>query len=144
MQNAINLMSKHLQLFSHCFPTTHKMANNLYEPYQSAYRAGHTTETAVLHVQSDILSEIDKGKYAFLVLLDLSAALDTVSHQILLKRMENKYGMTGDAAGWIQSFLIGRTQSVLASGNHSKPAVLKYGVRQGLVLGPVLPNTINN
>ena len=68
---------------------THKGANNLYEPYQSVYRAGHSTETAVLRVQSDILSEIDKGKCVFLVLLDLSAAFDTVSHHILLKQLEN-------------------------------------------------------
>ena len=57
------VVSKHLN--------THKVANNLYEPYQSAYRAGHSTETAVLRVQNDILSEIDKGKCVFLVLLDL-------------------------------------------------------------------------
>ena len=117
---------------------THKVANNLYEPYQSAYRAGHSTETAVLRVQSDILSEIDNGKCVFLVLLDLSAAFDTVSHHILLKRLANKYGVTGDVASWIRSYLTDRTQSVLVSGNYSEPAVLKYGVPQGSVLGPGL------
>ena len=78
--------------------TPHKVANNLYESYQSVHRTGHSTKTAVLPVQSDILSEIDKGKCVFLVLLDLCAAFDTVSHyNILLKQLENKHGMTGDA-----------------------------------------------
>ena len=64
----------------------HKDTHDLNEPFQSAYRSGHSTETAVTRVQNDILREIDSGKCVFLVLLDLSAAFDTVSHDILLER----------------------------------------------------------
>ena len=117
---------------------SHKSSNCLYEPYQSAYRAGHSTETAVLRVQNDILREIDSEKCVFLVLLDLSAAFDTVSHQILLKRLAVQYGVKGKAADWLRSYLTERTQSVLVSGTYSEPAVLKYGVPQGSVLGPGL------
>ena len=118
--------------------SAHKVASNLYEPFQSAYRVGHSTETAVLRVQNDILRAIDSCKYVFLVLIDLSAAFDTVSHHILLKRLANQYGVIGDAADWIQSYLSERTQSVLVSGNYSEPTILKYGVLQGSVLGPGL------
>ena len=98
----------------------------------------HSTGTAVLRIQNDILRAIDSGKCVFLVLLDLSAVFDTVSHHILLNRFANQYGVIGDAADWIQSYLPERTQSVLVSGNYSEPTILKYGVPQGSVLGPGL------
>jgi len=114
----------------------HKTAHDLYEPFQSAYRAGHSTETAVLRVQNDILRAIDDGNCVFLVLLDLSAAFDTVSHNIILKRLSSRYGVQGNAIKWIESYLTRRLQTVLVSGKYSEPAVLKYGVPQGSVLGP--------
>ena len=60
---------------------------------QSAYRAHHSTETAVLKVLGDILRAIDGGGLAALMLLDLSAAFDTVDHTILLRRLKVSYGM---------------------------------------------------
>ena len=55
---------------------------------QSAYRAHHSTETAVLKVLSDILTDVDNGDLAMLVLLDLSAAFDSVDQKILLRRLK--------------------------------------------------------
>jgi len=55
---------------------------------QSAYRAYHSTETAVLKVLSDILTAVDNGDLAMLALLDLSAAFDSVNQRILLRRLE--------------------------------------------------------
>jgi len=63
--------------------------------FQPAYRTGHSSETAVLKVLSDILLGIDAGDLSALVLLDSSAAFDTVDHHILLQRLEHSYGTTG-------------------------------------------------
>ena len=70
---------------------------NLGEPLQSAYRMAHSTETALLKVKNDIMTAIANRKGVFLVLLDLSAAFDTVDHNILLDRMEREIGITGTA-----------------------------------------------
>ena len=55
------------------------------------HRAGHSTETAVLEVLSAILLAIDVGDLSALVLLDLSAAFDTVDHDILIRRLKTSY-----------------------------------------------------
>ena len=75
----------------------HLRRNGLHEDFQSAYRSGHSTETALLCIHSDILNSLDKGEAAILVLLDLSAAFDTIYHQILLARLNNMYGISGTA-----------------------------------------------
>ena len=72
---------------------------------QSGFRPGHSTETAVLRVLSDILQAIDRGDSAALILLDLSAAFDTVDHEVLLKRLQMSFGIDNTAYKWFQSFL---------------------------------------
>ena len=69
-------------------------------------------------------------------MLDLSAAFDTLDHGILLGRFENVFGIFGAALKWITSYLTDRFQVVVIDSEHSKPALLKYGVSQGSVLGP--------
>ena len=64
----------------------HLCTHDLHEEFQSAYRAQQSTETALLHVKNDIMTEMDNGKAVFVVLLVLSAAFDTVDHQLLLDR----------------------------------------------------------
>ena len=71
----------------------HITTNNLMEPMQSAYIAGHITETALIKVKADILNTINNKGVVCLVLLDLLAALDTVDHQILLERLKNMFGL---------------------------------------------------
>ena len=66
--------------------STHMNQNNLAEPMQSAYRPGHSTETALLHAHNNILVAVDEQKAVALVLLDLSAAFDTINHNIMLSR----------------------------------------------------------
>ena len=79
---------------------------------QSAYRAFHSTETAVLKVLSDMLLAIDAGDLSALVLLDLSAAFDTVDHDILIRRLQTSYGLSGSVLLWVRSYLVPRYQSV--------------------------------
>ena len=85
----------------------------MFDPLQSAYRDKHSTETALIKVQNDILSAIDAGSSVILLMLDLSAAFDTIDHDILLPRLCNVYGITGDALDWFRSYLIGRIQRVV-------------------------------
>ena len=78
-------------------------ANNLYDPLQSAYRAQHATETAILKINNDILGGLDKGKCTVLASLDLSAAFDTVDYAIFLKRLQNLYGVEQTTLQWFGS-----------------------------------------
>ena len=66
----------------------HLSQHQLYEKHQSAYRKRHSTETALTRVQNDILRAMDDSKATVLVLLDLSAAFDTVDHNFLLERLK--------------------------------------------------------
>ena len=111
--------------------------NNLREPYQSAYRKCHSTETALLKVQSDILCALGQKKGVLLVLLDLSAAFDTVDHDLLMNTI-SQLGVGGVAYDWLRAYLTGRRQSISINGKVSEPKELDCGVPQGSVLGPIL------
>ena len=80
---------------------------------QSAYRSGHSTESCLLKVMSDILDAADSGEVSLVGLLDLSAAFDTVDHDILLRRLQSSFGIGGIILHWITSFLTDRTQAVV-------------------------------
>jgi Reverse transcriptase (RNA-dependent DNA polymerase) len=95
---------------------------------QSAYRAAHSTETALLKVTSDILSALP----------DLSAAFDTVDHNILLRRMRVSYGISGVAFKYFRSYLVGRKHHVQYGGRSSETTFVDYGVQHGSILGPIL------
>ena len=73
-----------------------------------------------------------------LVLLDLSPAFDTVSHQILLWRMESDFGVTGHLLSWFSSYLSEREHFIVINGVKSNELNLKHGVPQDSVLGPKL------
>jgi hypothetical protein len=115
----------------------HMTSNNMLDPMQSAYRAGHSTETALLRVHNDVLTAIDNGSGVFLVLLDLSAAFDTVDHEILLAFLRDHIGLDGSVLQLMKSYLVGRTQCVSVLGVFSELCELLYGVPQGSVLGPI-------
>ena len=114
----------------------HMLDNNLYSSVQSAYRERHSTETALLKVQSDILTALDSGSGAVLLMLDLSAAFDTIDHGILLSRLNSLYGISGDALDWFKSYLSNRVQRVIIGDTVSECKDLNFGVPQGSVLGP--------
>ena len=110
---------------------------DLYEPLQSAYRSNHSTETALLRVQNDILCSMSEGKTVLLVLLDLSAAFDTVDFSLLLEMLK-LHGITGTVLKWFSSYLKDRTQRVQVFNSLSNSQTLTSGVPQGSILGPVL------
>ena len=80
--------------------TDYMTENNLHKHLQSAYKPGHSTATALVKVHNDILTSIDQHRIAILVMLDLSAAFDTIDHDILVSRMENTLGITSQALAW--------------------------------------------
>ena len=113
-------------------------AAGLLPQLQSAYRANHSTETAVTKVLADILLALDNGDLTMLTLLDLSAAFDTVDHETLLRRLEESFGLCGSVISWFRSYLRGRSQFVRCRHSFSTPATVTCGVPQGSVLGPIL------
>ena len=97
----------------------HMKINNLYEEFQSSYRKFHSTETALTSVHDDILRHVDEKQCVILLLLDLSAAFDTIDHNILLSRLQSHVGVCDVALQWFRSYLSERKQSVLINGVNS-------------------------
>ena len=115
----------------------HILNNNIVDSFQSAYRAGHSCETALLRVYNDIVTTVGKGNGSFLVLLDLSAAFDTIDHDNLFYILEKYVGICGSALRLIRSYFGDPTQRVQIDGILSDFASLLCGVPQGSVLGPM-------
>ena len=111
--------------------------SDLMPPFQSAYRPGHSTETAIMKVVSDILDAADSQKTTLLGLLGMSAAFDTVDFEILLSRLETSYCLSGTVLKWLTSFVTGRTQAVAFDGNSLPHVKMICGVPQGSILGPL-------
>ena len=88
--------------------SNHLLTNNLFYSHQSAYRAGHSTETALLKIVND-LSALDEDKVSLLSLLDLSAAFDTIDHSILLSRLSYSFGISDTVLDWFTSYFTDRT-----------------------------------
>ena len=119
---------------------SHIQANNLLDCNQSAYRKNHSTETALLAMQSDILCYLDKGLTVAVVILDLSAAFDTVSHKKLIDCFRDKYNISNLALEWLASYLTGRKQKVIIDSNISELFDLEFGFPQGAVLAGLFYN----
>ncbi len=112
--------------------------NYICEDFQSGFRPYHSTETALIRVTNDLLLSSDRGCISLLVLLDLSAAFDTIDHNILLNRLENFVGISGSALAWFKSYLSDRHQCVAVNEEVSYRSQVQYGVPQGSVLGLLL------
>ena len=102
----------------------------------------YSIETALLKVQNDLLRNLESGKTTVLVLLDLSAAFDTLDHSGVISRLENWYGISGNALRWFASYLMDRQQMGKVKGKVKEcvgePFQTKYGVPQESVLGSLL------
>ena len=105
---------------------------------QSAYKVGHSTETALLCIKNEIHLSLSKGMPTALVLLDLSAAIDTIDHDTLLFCLSVRFGFASSVLKWFGSYLHDHFQSVRSGSAVSDLFTLKFGVPQGSVLGPLL------
>ena len=113
---------------------SHIHQNNLFDENQSAYRQYHSTETALLKLQDDILQKLDHDKVVALLMIDVSAAFDTVPHERLINCFENEFGLKNTALNWIRSYLNDRYQKVIVQNSHSKTTKMECGFPQGAKL----------
>ncbi|KAK3526926.1 hypothetical protein QTP86_004727 [Hemibagrus guttatus] len=113
------------------------MQNNLHDPNQSGFKAAHSTETSLLALTEKLHAARSAKLSSVLILLDLSAAFDTVYHKTLLSTLRS-LGICGTAWEWFASYLDGRSYQVTWKGLTSAPRRLSTGVPQGSVLGPLL------
>ena len=112
-------------------------SNGLDEILQFACKQFHSTETALVKVFNDIFLDVDRNRTVILLLLDLSAAFDTVDHTILTDRLANRFSLCDLALAWFKSYLSNRTNFVSIRGARSVTRSLSCGVPQGSVLGPI-------
>ena len=115
-----------------------KNSLNIKEEY--GYKQSHSTELLLTWVTNNLLEACDNNVPSVVLLLDLSAAFDTVDHEKLLAILEFEIGITGVALEWFREFLTNRTQKVKIGDTCSEIALLLFGVIQGSILGPRLFN----
>ena len=114
--------------------SSHLNSHILYNTCQSAYRPGHSTETALLKVVNDLFLSLNKGNISVLAFLDFSSAFDTIDHPILVHRLHTDFGFTDTVLQWFSCYLSDLTHYVSLSNYCSALA----GVQQGSVLGTIL------
>ena len=134
----LTYLSKILEKVVHEQLNTYIDSNGLFSPYQSGYRKFHSCETAVTKIHNDILMLIDKKENVVLLLLDLSAAFDTINHKLLLRKLREMYGIAGVALEWLRCYLSNRSFRVKVNQATSDECLLEIGVPQGSILGPLL------
>ena len=134
----LSFISKILETVVASHLNLHINRSHISNHYQSAYSKFHSTETALLKIHNDTLSSMDDGKVTALTLLDLSAAFDTIDHIILLRRLDDWFGVSGKALDWVESYLTGTSQRIKLGNCLSSKSDLSFGVTQESVLGPVL------
>ena len=137
LKNYRSFMSKVIEKVIALQIYEHLSNNDIVDSFQSAYKVGHSCETGLLRVYNDITTTIGKGNGKMLVLLDLSAAFDTIDHVILFDILVNYVGLRGKALDLIKSYFLDRTQRVQIDGILCEFAKIVCGVPQGSVLGPL-------
>ncbi|KAA5553110.1 hypothetical protein F3G54_32640, partial [Pseudomonas aeruginosa] len=112
-------------------------SNNLLSPYQSGFRPGHSTVTALVKITDDIHLAMERKSITILVLLDFSNAFNSVDFDILLGILSS-LNVSSSVIQWFNSYLRGRSQSVRYEESFSEWCDLTAGVPQGGVLSPLL------
>ena len=119
------------QFDSHC------KQNGLIPIYQSAYGAFHSCKSSLINICNEALWSMEGKKVTALVVMDLSAAFDTVYHQIFLDVLNKRFGIEEAALSWFSSYLENRQFYVSTQNQHSSLRTLSYGVLQGSCAGPI-------
>ena len=121
----------------------HERTYNFLEKYKCLYkhqygfRKKHSTNHALIEITEKVRKALDSGKFACGIFVDLQKAFDTVNHEILLMKLDH-YGLRGTSNSWFKSYLDNRKQIVSLNGENSETKIMKHGVPQGSVLGPLL------
>uniref|UniRef100_A0A3B3I267 Reverse transcriptase domain-containing protein n=1 Tax=Oryzias latipes TaxID=8090 RepID=A0A3B3I267_ORYLA len=128
------LISKFLEKTVALQLRAHLSSENIYENFQSGFCPLHSTETALLKITNDLLLASDSGSLS--ILLDLTAAFDTIFHNILIHRLQT-IGISHIPLSWFSSYLSDHSQFIQIK-PHTNPFTLSAGIPQGSVLGPIL------
>lgn len=134
----LTYLSKLLEKVVHLQLVEYLDNENMFSTFQSGYRRFHSCETAITKIHNDLLIMMDKKTNVVLLLLDLSAAFDTINHDLLINKLVKMYGISDVALSWLKSYLSDRTFKVVVNGVSSNYCELSIGVPQGSILGPLL------
>ena len=131
------LFSKILERIMHTRLYKHFESNKLFYGKQFGFRKNCGVDYGLMEVVNDISKSMANKKLTLGVFIDLSKAFDTVDHEILLQKMK-MYGICGVELLWFKSYLTNRKQFVKIDDVLSGFQIIKCGVPQGSILGPLL------
>jgi retron-type reverse transcriptase len=112
--------------------------NSLLSKFQSGFRPKHSTLSGFIQMCDNLLKNMDSGQINCIVFFDVRRAFDSINHEILIDKMRNLFGVTGNQLRWFKSYLNNRVQQCLINGQLSSPKKIICGVPQGSILGPLL------
>lgn len=131
------ILAKMLELLVSDMIKEYVSKKNILPQTQSGFRKGHSTATALSKVTSDISQNIDNNLISCLILLDYSKAFDLINHDMLIAKLQY-FGFSEQSCVWILNYLELRAQVVELDDTRSESVILRYGVPQGSILGPLL------
>ena len=133
----LSSFSKILEKIVHCRLSCFLEKHNFFSKFRFGFRENHSTELAVSYLVSEIANTMENGFITIGIFLDLSKAFDTINHQILLTKLHH-YGIKGNVLNWFASYLLNQQQYSEYGNAKSSSQILRHGVPQGSILGPLL------
>ena len=133
----LSFLSKLVEKAFLCRFSAHMDDHSLLPSYQSAYRAQHSTETLLVKLFNDVMHNMERKLVTPFAAIDLSAAFDTVNHNLLIEILEERFGVQGFMKKWISSYLSERSFKVSINDSYSRAIGVDFSVSQGSINGPV-------